>query len=193
MVYLNNTKQKIIEVAWSMFREKGFEKTTIDDILKGANISKGTFYHYFTSKDALLSTLADLFDKFYLELRDDLDPEMNSVDKLIYICVSCHRFIEQLVDFELLTTLYSSQVRLNGDRHLLDNTRYNYLLVRDIIAEGQRRNEIISDIPAYKIEHFFMMCTRAIVYDYCIYEASYSLPEYTQEVLPNMLQWIRSL
>lgn len=192
MGYVNKTKQKIIDVAWALFREKGFEKTTVDDILKGANVSKGTFYHYFNGKDALLSTLADLFDEFYHELHDTIDPELNSVDKLVYICASCHRLIENAVDFELLTTLYSSQVRLNGDRHLLDNTRYNYLLVREVIAEGQRRGQIISDIPAYKIEHYFMLCIRAIIYDYCISEASYSLSAYTEEILPKMLEWIRA-
>ena len=140
----------------------------------------------------MLSTLADLFDEFYHELYTTMDAELNSVDKLIFVCASCHQMIEKAVDFELLTTLYSSQVKLNGDRHLLDKNRYNYHLVRDIIAEGQSRGQIIADVPGHKIAHYFMLCTRAVVYDYCISDASYSLYEYTLEVFPNMLAWIRA-
>ncbi len=191
MAYVNKTKQKIIDVSWALFLEKGFEKTTVEDILKGVGISKGTFYHYFSGKDALLSTLADVLDEFYRGLYKKMDPEMNSVDKLILACSSCNRLIEETVDFELLATLYSSQAAINGDRHMLDTSRYNFTIVREFVAEGQSRKQIRTDIPAYKIEHYFLMCVRALIYDYCIFEASYNLEEYTLEVLPHMLEWIR--
>lgn len=191
MAYINETRQKIIDVSWALFLEKGFEKTTLEDILKGVGISKGTFYHYFSGKNALLSTLADVMDGFYKDLYKKIDPGMNSVDKLILVCTSCHKMIENTVDFELLTTLYASQVEINGDRHMLDSSRYNFQIVRKFVAEGQSRKQIRTDIPAYKIEHYFLLCVRALVYDYCISSASYSLSEYTLEILPNMLQWIR--
>ena len=45
------TREKIINTAWKLFYEKGFGETTINDILREADISKGTFYYYFRSKD----------------------------------------------------------------------------------------------------------------------------------------------
>jgi AcrR family transcriptional regulator len=48
------TKKKrdhVINVALSMFIEQGFENVSVDDIIAATNTSKGTFYHYFKSKE----------------------------------------------------------------------------------------------------------------------------------------------
>src|ERR1700694_4723717 len=48
------TKKKrdhVIQVALSMFIEKGFENVSVDDIITATNTSKGAFYHYFNSKE----------------------------------------------------------------------------------------------------------------------------------------------
>ena len=44
-----NTKGRIIESAWELFYEQGYENTTIDDIVEHSETSKGSFYHYFDS------------------------------------------------------------------------------------------------------------------------------------------------
>ncbi|MCG7848868.1 MAG: TetR/AcrR family transcriptional regulator [ANME-2 cluster archaeon] len=48
------TKNKIFEVSGRLFKEKGFENTTIDEITKEAGIAKSTFFNYFPTKEALL-------------------------------------------------------------------------------------------------------------------------------------------
>ncbi len=48
---MNTRKQKVIESSLQLFIEKGFQQTSIQDILDRANISKGTFYNYFSSKN----------------------------------------------------------------------------------------------------------------------------------------------
>nr|WP_248926670.1 FAD-dependent oxidoreductase [Paenibacillus hamazuiensis] len=47
-------KQYMIDVALRMFIEKGFENVSVDDIIAATNTSKGTFYHYFKSKDEII-------------------------------------------------------------------------------------------------------------------------------------------
>ena len=56
-----NTKSKIVSAAWKLFYDNGYENTTIEDIIFESGTSKGSFYHYFESKDALLGSLAHLF------------------------------------------------------------------------------------------------------------------------------------
>ena len=73
-----NTKGRIVDAAWELFYEQGYEQTTIDEIVERSETSKGSFYHYFDGKDALLSSLSYLFDKKYEELKDTINPEMNS-------------------------------------------------------------------------------------------------------------------
>ena len=53
-----NTKGRIIAAAWKLFYEQGYEDTTIEDIVFESETSKGSFYHYFDGKDALVGTLS---------------------------------------------------------------------------------------------------------------------------------------
>lgn len=52
-------RAEIIDAAMKCFAEKGFNKTTMDDIVKTAGISKGGIYLYFKSKDEVFQAIAD--------------------------------------------------------------------------------------------------------------------------------------
>ncbi len=54
---MNNRKQHVIQMAHQLFIERGFQSTSIQDILEYSSISKGTFYNYFSSKNELLIAL----------------------------------------------------------------------------------------------------------------------------------------
>ena len=64
------TKKKIVSAAWRLFYEQGYDNTTVDDIVEESGTSKGSFYHYFDGKDALLSSLSILFDEKYEDSND---------------------------------------------------------------------------------------------------------------------------
>ncbi|WP_203362121.1 TetR/AcrR family transcriptional regulator [Bacillus sp. REN10] len=53
-------KRQVIDVAHALFIEKGYAATSIQDILQKSNISKGTFYNYFSSKKELLMTIFEM-------------------------------------------------------------------------------------------------------------------------------------
>jgi TetR/AcrR family transcriptional regulator, cholesterol catabolism regulator len=52
-------ERRIREAALALFREKGYEATTVDEIAERADVAKGTFFNYFARKDSLLEALAD--------------------------------------------------------------------------------------------------------------------------------------
>lgn len=56
---MNNRKKQVLQAALELFNEKGFQDTSIQDILKQANISKGTFYNYFPSKNECLIAILE--------------------------------------------------------------------------------------------------------------------------------------
>ena len=60
-----STKVRIIKAAWNLFYQKGYDKTTVEDIINASKTSKGTFYHYFKGKEALLNSLSYLLDEKY--------------------------------------------------------------------------------------------------------------------------------
>ena len=187
----NVTKRRISVVAWQLFREKGYENTTVDDIIQASGTSKGSFYHYYTGKDALLSTLSDVFDHHYEEILKTLDPEMDSYEKLVYLTINAHEMIGEEIPIDLLSFLYASQVT-KGDKHLLNQNRLYYRMINELVDEGQRRGQIRSDMPYYEVSRLYTMCERAIIYDYCISEAEYSLGEFTKKMMPLLFGCVKA-
>ena len=186
MARINKTKAKITKVAWQLFHEKGYSETTIDDIIAASGTSKGSFYHYYSSKDELLSSLSELFDAKYEEVMQTLDPQMNSFDKLLYLCYTVHDMIEKEIPIGLLSSLYSSQVITKGDKHLQNQDRYYYQIITQIIAEGQERGQITKELTVRDVQRLYTLSERAIIYDYCISNGNYSLSEYTRAVMPRL-------
>lgn len=183
----NKTKKKIVAAAWRLFYKNGYDNTTVDAIIKESGTSKGTFYHYFNGKDGLLSSLSYLFDDKYEELLQEMDPEMNSFEKLLYLNRELFQMVETEVSRELLATLYSSQLVTKGEKHLLDQNRIYYRLLNDIVAEGQSRGQIKRDMPSHEIAKAYAICERALLYDWCIYEGSYSIREYGSKMMALFL------
>ena len=100
-----DVKSRIVSAAWQLFYEKGYNGTTVDDIIALSETSKGSFYYYFSSKDELLNTLADVLDNHYEELEERMDPKMDCYDKLLFINYEMHCMMEDKIDIELLASL----------------------------------------------------------------------------------------
>ncbi len=185
------TKKRIVTAAWKLFYSQGYDDTTVDEIIREAGTSKGTFYHYFDGKDALLSSLSYLFDDKYEELMPLLDPEGDSFDKLVFLNQELFAMIETSVSRELLASLYSSQLITRGEKHLLDRNRLYYRLLNEIISEGQKRGELITTMSSYEMTKLYALCERALLYDWCICNGEYSLKAYSSQVMPMLLSKIR--
>ena len=70
------TKEKIVQAAIVQFQERGYEKTTSNDIAAAAGVSVGSFYVYFVDKRQLLLTIFDrLADDLFQVIFDGLKPE----------------------------------------------------------------------------------------------------------------------
>ncbi len=183
-----NTKGKIVSTAWRLFYEQGYDNTTVDDIVYESGTSKGSFYHYFSGKDALLSSLSYLFDEKYEEMMDSFPEGMGCVDKLIYLNREVFRMIENSVSIDLLAQLLSSQLITKSEKHLLDHNRVYYRLLRSLVQEGQQKGEIREDISVNEIVKAYALYERAIMYDWCLCNGEYSLCRYSGQMLPMFLK-----
>lgn len=186
-----NTKRKIVSAAWKLFYQQGYDHTTVDDIIELSGTSKGSFYHYFEGKDALLSSLSFLFDEKYEELIPELSPEMNSFEKLLYLNQELFGLIKDSVSLDLLARLYSTQLIKKGEKHLLDLNRTYYKLLRQIVQEGQQKGELRKDLSVNEITKLYALCERALMYDWCICNGDYSLKAYAKTTMPMLLREIR--
>lgn len=186
-----STKSKIVSAAWKLFYEQGYDGTTVDEIIEESKTSKGSFYHYFDGKDALLGSLAYLFDEKYEELEKQIDENMHSIDVLCMLNRELFEMIENTIDIELLTRLYSTQLTTKGEKHLLDRTRVYYKLLKKIVLSGQQKGEITSEKTVNDIVRLYALEERALLYDWCLCNGEYSLKEYGQTVMAMVLQSIK--
>ena len=187
-----NTKGRIISAAWKLFYEQGYDETTVEDIVFESETSKGSFYHYFDGKDALLGTLANVFDEKYEELKEAMDPSLDAVGKLVYLNHELFLMIDSSVSLDLLARLLSTQLLARGEKHLLDRNRTYFKLLRQITGEGQRVGQLRSDCTANDIVKAYALWARALLYDWCLCGGEYSLSAYTDTVTPRFLESYRA-
>lgn len=187
-----NTKGRIVSAAWKLFYAQGYDNTTVEEIIAESGTSKGSFYHYFEGKDALLFSLSYLFDEKYEELIDRISPEADSFETLMFLNRELFAMIENSVSMDLLARLYSSQLVTRGEKHLLDHNRTYYKLLRKIISEGQQRGELSTEATVNEMMQAYAMFERALLYDWCLSEGSYSLTRYGQTMLPRFFGGYRT-
>lgn len=182
-----NTRGKIVSAAWKLFYEQGYEDTTVEEIIDLSGTSKGSFYHYFDGKDALLSTLSTLFDEKYEELMESLNSDMTAMDQLLFLNAELFGMIENSIALDLLARLLSTQLITSGEKHLLDHNRIYYKLLRRIIARGQDSGQLTTRSSVSEMVKLYALCERALLYDWCLCGGEYSLRQYSSRVMPGFL------
>ena len=183
-----NTKGRIIQAAWRLFYQQGYDDTTVDEIIRDSGTSRGSFYHYFEGKDALLSSVSFLFDQKYEELMETMDPSMTAMEKLIYLNHELFAMIDGGISMDLLARLLSTQLLAKGEKHLLDRNRTYFKLLRQIISQGQKDGQLRTDRTVNEIVKAYALWERALMYDWCLSGGEYSLVAYTDSVTPMFLQ-----
>jgi AcrR family transcriptional regulator len=89
-------RKQILDVAQRYIYSKGYEQMSIQDILKELSISKGAFYHYFTSKQALLD---GLIDQMWEEASSILMPILN--DTSLPGATKLQRYFDTAIQWKL--------------------------------------------------------------------------------------------
>jgi len=186
-----NTRSRIVQAAWELFYENGYDATTVDEIVERSETSKGSFYHYFAGKDALLSSLSTLFDEKYEELNNAMPADMGSFDQLIYLNRELFFMIENSISLELLARLLSTQLVTSSEKHLMDQNRYYFRLLRKICMDGQKKGELRDDISVNEMVRTYALQERAMMYDWCICGGNYSLSQYSSQQLPLLLGYLK--
>jgi len=186
-----NTKQRIVSAAWKLFYEQGFDNTTVEDIVFESETSRGSFYHYFESKEALLGGLAMLFDEKYEELEDKLPEEMDTVSRLLFLNHELFTMIDNRVPMELLSRLYASQLLTKGEKDLLDRNRVYFRLLIRLVRAGQEKGELRDDLTVNEIVSGYAMFERALIYDWCLNNGKYALARYADQMMPLFLSGYR--
>ncbi|RJS48054.1 MAG: hypothetical protein CIT03_10205 [Methanobacterium sp.] len=80
-------RRELLDIAEQLFLEKGYQETRVKDIVKKADVSQGTFYYYFPSKEGILDEITDKYINIIIESMEEISRKdnLNALEKLVRI------------------------------------------------------------------------------------------------------------
>lgn len=110
----NNTKKTIIDTAIKLITKQGIKNTSLADIARHSNISKGTLYYYYASKDDIISEIADV--------------HLNIINEAVLMCV---KNINGIDDLDLI------KIVMNNISTISETGRIHMYLICEAITENE--------------------------------------------------------
>ncbi len=96
-------KKEIVDTAAKIFEDKGYENTSISDIVKSINVAQGTFYYYFKSKEGLIEPVVEfIMNKSLAEVEAIINTEKPALEKIRLVILNRMKFLvekEKMVGF----------------------------------------------------------------------------------------------
>jgi AcrR family transcriptional regulator len=168
---------EIIEKTLKLMETVPFDDISIQDICSFANISIGSFYHYFSRKSDLLVGLLGLIDVY---MGEQVFPLLTNEDELENLKLLFRGFCQRTVETGL------ERAKLVSACHVLDQDLYGEMRplwkkVAEIVGRGQEKGQITTLFPTDKLSDLLLISMRGFVFDWSRRDGSYSLIERMDE------------
>jgi TetR/AcrR family transcriptional regulator, cholesterol catabolism regulator len=133
------TREAIIAAAVTLFAERGFAATSVQDIVAQAGVTKGAFYHHFDSKNSVFLEIYSILPNHFLRTaREISSTDLPAGEALLRIIEAVANLVK---DFRAETTVWIGELRMMRDTDALDPQR-----LLDINALTAELIELISAI-----------------------------------------------
>ena len=165
------TKRHIFHTALRLLEEREFEAIKVRDIVRAADVSVGTFYHYYGTKlDVFYETYQIADEYFDQQVRPALT-QPTARERLLCFFDEYARYSSELTNLSLTKVLYNSNNRCfnrSSDRGMFP-----------VLLEQVRLGVDGGEFPAAEspedIAQFLMVAVRGLVYHWCTREGDYPL------------------
>jgi AcrR family transcriptional regulator len=170
------TKTALFDSAIKLFKEKGYDQVTVEDITTLAGTAKGSFYTYFRTKSDIIIEEFRTIDDYYQQFARNLRRYEAGRDKVLAFTRAQMRYVRDKVGIETLKLLYANNImEPTTEKVLIDTSRYLHRLVRDLITEGQETGHFRTDVEADELALLFNRSFRSIFLDWAIANAGFDL------------------
>ncbi|RAW16933.1 TetR/AcrR family transcriptional regulator [Paenibacillus taichungensis] len=152
------TLQQILNVAAQLFTEKGFEKTSIQDIIVALGMSKGAVYHHFRSKEEILDAVMEQQFNYSAQMMDQLvtntttTPAREKLVRILEYVVSDQQ--AHSLDHVLRTQIKNPVFIVRGIQQAV---RIDAPVISAILREGITDGSIHTEDPEACAEVFMML------------------------------------
>lgn len=156
--YPEQTIEQILSISAKLFIEKGYDKTSIQDIINALGMSKGAIYHHFKSKEEILNAVLEQRSNYNTQMFSNLIANIkarNAKEKLV-------RILEQVLadrDTHSLDSVLSAQIK--NPQFVV--TGIKDCIIKDapkiakIILQGKEDGSITTDFPSECAEIFMLL------------------------------------
>ncbi|GAA0392568.1 TetR family transcriptional regulator [Acrocarpospora corrugata] len=149
-------RQRLLSVATRLFAERGFEGTSVQEIVAAAGVTKGAMYHYFDSKDDLLREIYGRVLRMQMERLNRFAEGDSPIEERLHAAALdvVVTTVENLDDSKIF---FRSNHQLAPDTRKVvraERRRYHERF-RELVTEGQRSGIFRADIPAEMAVDFF--------------------------------------
>ena len=168
---LSTLKEKIVTEAIRLFLQKGFRNTTINDIINAADTSKGAFYWYFKSKNELLQTIIEEFEKTFIDkvIKSITNTHGNFQHKFKYY----HKYITEfaLHNKELCVGFMTISAELAGNGTDLEQQikqvyEKHQDFLKDLVAAGMKENVLKGNLDTDMVAHVIMAINNGMLLEW---------------------------
>lgn len=152
-------KNEIIDTASHIFAQKGYDKSSVNDILNAIGIAKGTFYHYFKSKEEVLDAVIAKATGMIAERVEAVadNPQLAPSDKLLGVFMAMQ--IENQMEEGLLEEMHRPENALMHQKSLVSIITVLTPVLSQIVVEGMEKGVFHSEYPEQYMQIFLASAT----------------------------------
>lgn len=156
-------REDILAVAAELFMRHGYEATAVDQIVRAAEIAKGTFYYYFSSKKAVLETIARNVVQRMVHVSQAVEqqPGLGAIEKLCAIFAAQSRVEQQ--EQALVDDLHRPENRELHDQINMETIKAIGPILANVIQQGCQ--EGIFDVPDPLSTVQFLLAGSQMIFD----------------------------
>jgi AcrR family transcriptional regulator len=147
---------RLLSVATRLFAERGFDRTSVQEIVEAAGVTKGAMYHYFDSKDDLLYEIYGRVLREQTERLEKVAATEAPARKRLASAAS-DVVVSSIANLDDTKIFLQSMHQLNPEKQRAvraERRRYHERF-RALIEEGQRGGEFRADQPADLVVDYF--------------------------------------
>ena len=168
----NETRERLYRAALDLFAERGFLRTTVEDITEAADVGKGTFFNYFPTKEHIL---AEFGGGYVAAIEKDLEVARTTdgpvMDILHELAVHSIRRINE--NDALIRAIYAAHASCESvRRELQQRVQTCRKLLAEIIKLAQDRGEIRRDISAAELARTMQGIMMGVTMGWSIYPSA---------------------
>lgn len=164
----DRTRRYLYDCSVQLFREKGYDKVSVDEIVKKAGVAKGTFYIYFKKKSDIILEMLRQYDDYYDRIMSSLDDDLPVEKRLEEIVRGACRFTGDVIGLDLIRVLYTKQIS-SGDSQsrLLNEDRALFRILSGLVREGQQQGIYRVEYDAEQVTMLILRGIRSVFFEWC--------------------------